>query len=115
MKRSLYREAQSIKGSEEYRRRIDKKYVGNRMTSLVEMKRVYSYFMGNTKGAAQFLDQLKTSYPEARTMRGKLIEWNFDGDRIFEEFILTNEFFALKCSKQKITSFAELSAKVSPY
>ena len=115
MKKSLYREAQSIKAGEEYRRRIDKKYVGNRMTSLEEMKRVYSYFMGNLKGAAQFLDQLKTSYPDARTMRGKLVEWNFDGDRIFEEYILTNEFFSLKCSKQKISCFAELSAKVSPY
>jgi hypothetical protein len=67
MKVSIQREVNKQISYNEYLKRVDKKYIANRQTSLEEMKRLYIYFNGNTKGMAKWISCLKEMFPECKT------------------------------------------------
>lgn len=90
------------------------RYDLNRLTSLAEMNRIYVYFMGNTKGIAEWQNELKTSFPEAAGSFGANTVWNFDAEKVWA-FIQTKAKWKMMLEKNRISDFWELSLKVSPY
>jgi len=114
-KRSLKQEADIINYMDnKYSKRIDKKYVSHRTNSIAELKRVYIYLIGNMKGFTPFENKMKEKYPEAKSYRGKNVEWNFIYEDIWEE-LMQHEKMSQIIKAKKIDNYEELCDKAGKY
>lgn len=94
-----------------------RKYVMNRNNSLASVKRVYVYLNGNTKGMTAFLEKLKQDYPYAKQKlgdNGKMIQWFFDTDHLWDEF-MSDPKMKKVITAMRIDSYEELDARAYVY
>lgn len=121
MKKTLQREANIMKSMEIYDNSpyYKKKYVNNRINSLAELKRIYIYLIGNTKGYTAFENSIKEQQPEAKFYRGKSksnnsIEWNLQSDKVWDE-LLSHEKMSRVIKAMRIETYEELCSRVLVY
>lgn len=117
MKRTFKQESALILRQEKYNNRpsFTKKYVNDRNTSLSNFKRVIFYLTGTTKNYTKIEDRLKESQPEALKMRGKLVEWHFDTNKIWNEILMQDEYFKKVIKAKRIENYDELSIRAYSY
>ena len=85
-----------------------------RETCLNEVKRIHIFLFGNTKGFTAISNKIKERYPEAKTYKGKNVEWNFGRDEIWE-FLMKEEKYRDRLGKFKIDNYDELIYRTSRY
>jgi len=116
-RKTLQTAANTLKSLENYNNNwpyFAKKYVNNRTNSLAEVKRVYVYILGNTKGYTAFENHLKDLQPEAKRTCGKLIEWHFDTEFLWDAFLLHEKMAKIIVARQ-INNWEELSNRAYTY
>jgi hypothetical protein len=91
-----------------------KKYVNNRNNSFAEVKRIYVYLLGNTKGYSSFEKDLREKQPDAKKYRENNIEWHLDVEVIWE-MLMAHETMSRIIKAKKIDSYEELCIKAYVY
>lgn len=91
-----------------------KKYVTNRTNSLAEMKRIYVWLTGVTRGLGPFERTLKETYPGAERHIGKNVQWHFNQDDLWE-FLMAEERFARIIKHRRIRDFEDLCIQALVY
>ena len=115
-KRTMRGAANLQKRMEGYNRKpyFAKKYVTNRTNSLNEMKRIYVWLTGVTKGLDPFANALKEAFPGARRHVGKNVEWHFDQDELWA-FLLADVKLARILEHRRVRDFEDLCIQASVY
>lgn len=91
-----------------------KKYVCNRTNSLAEVRRIYIYLIGNTKGLSKFEQKIKELQPDAKKNRGGNVEWHFDEEFLWD-VIKDDERMVKALVRRRIDTFEELSFRIPVY
>lgn len=115
-RKTIQTEANTAKRMESYNKSpyFAKKYVNNRGNSFAELKRIYVYILGNTKGYTALENRIKAEQPDACKSRGSNTEWHLDTNKVWDT-LMSYERINKIVTARKINNYEELSSREYTY